>query len=215
MTMHPSRSAKSRRGGGRGSGGAGGGYLGGQLLIAMPSIRDPHFARTVVYMCTHSSDGAMGLVINRSADDITFPDLMVQARILDEGQEKTIVPAARNMRVHIGGPVEKGRGFVLHTNEFRGNDSTVAVDDAISLTATIDVLKAIARGRGPARALLALGCAGWGAGQLEREMQANGWLHCPASLDLVFDGDIEGKYARALGCLGVNPSHLVSEAGHA
>jgi putative transcriptional regulator len=111
--------------------------------------------------------------------------------------------------------VETGRGFVLHSGEFRGNDSTVTIDDKVSLTATIDILRAIARGKGPARSLLALGCAGWSSGQLEREMQANGWLHCPADPDLVFDTELDRKYDRALATIGVNPSHLVSEAGHA
>ena len=119
------------------------------------------------------------------------------------------------MHVHVGGPVETGRGFVLHTAEFQGKDSTVNIDETMSLTATIDILRAIARGRGPSRSLLALGCAGWSAGQLDREMQANGWLHCPSDPDLVFDPDLDRKYERALARIGVNPSHLVSQAGHA
>lgn len=190
-------------------------YLGGQLLIAMPTIQDPHFARSVVYMCTHTKDGAMGLVINQRADNISFPELLVQARIVKEGSEHAVPPDVQAMHVHVGGPVETGRGFVLHTSEFKGKDSTVSIDDQMSLTATIDILRAIARGRGPARSLLALGCAGWSAGQLERELQANGWLTCPADPALVFDPDVDHKYEKALARLGVNPSHLVSDAGHA
>ena len=190
-------------------------YLGGQLLIAMPTMQDPRFARSVVYMCTHTKDGAMGLIINKRADNISFPELLVQARIVKEGNEDSVPPAVKAMHVHVGGPVETGRGFVLHTAEFQGKDSTVSIDDTMALTATIDILRAIAKGHGPARALLALGCAGWSAGQLEREMQANGWLHCPSDPDLVFDPKLDRKYERALARIGVNPSHLVSEAGHA
>ena len=190
-------------------------YLNGQLLIAMPTMQDPRFARSVVYMCTHTKDGAMGLIINQRADNISFPELLVQARIVREGSEHSVPPAVQAMHVHVGGPVETGRGFVLHTAEFQGKDSTVSIDETMSLTATIDILRAIARGRGPVRSLLALGCAGWSAGQLEREMQANGWLHCPSDPDLVFDPALDRKYERALARIGVNPSHLVSQAGHA
>jgi putative transcriptional regulator len=190
-------------------------YLNGQLLIAMPTMQDPRFARSVVYMCTHTKDGAMGLIINQRADNISFPELLVQARIVKEGTEDSVPPAVQAMHVHVGGPVETGRGFVLHTAEFQGKDSTVSIDDTMSLTATIDILRAIAKGRGPARSLLALGCAGWSAGQLDREMQANGWLHCPSDPDLVFDPELDRKYERALARIGVNPSHLVSQAGHA
>jgi putative transcriptional regulator len=190
-------------------------YLNGQLLIAMPTMQDPRFARSVVYMCTHTRDGAMGLIINQRADNISFPELLVQARIVKEGNEDSVPPAVQAMHVHVGGPVETGRGFVLHTAEFQGKDSTVNIDGTMSLTATIDILRAIARGRGPSRSLLALGCAGWSAGQLDREMQANGWLHCPSDPDLVFDPDLDRKYERALARIGVNPSHLVSQAGHA
>jgi putative transcriptional regulator len=190
-------------------------YLNGQLLIAMPTMQDPRFARSVVYMCTHTKDGAMGLIINQRADNISFPELLVQARIVKEGNEDSVPPAVQAMHVHVGGPVETGRGFVLHTAEFQGKDSTVSIDETMSLTATIDILRAIAKGRGPKRSLLALGCAGWSAGQLDREMQANGWLHCPSDPDLVFDPELDRKYVRALARIGVNPSHLVSQAGHA
>lgn len=208
MATQPTKRGKPKRG-------KAGSYLNGQLLIAMPSMQDPRFARSVVYMCTHTREGAMGLIINQRADNISFSELLVQARIVKEGRESAVPPAVQAMLVHVGGPVETGRGFVLHSAEFRGNDSTVAIDADVSLTATIDILRAIARGKGPARSLLALGCAGWSSGQLERELQANGWLNCPAHPDLVFDTVLDRKYARAMAVLGVNPSHLVSEAGHA
>lgn len=208
MATQPTKRGKTKREKARS-------YLNGQLLIAMPTMQDPRFARSVVYMCTHTKDGAMGLIINQRANNISFPELLVQARIVKEGSEHSVPPAVQAMHVHVGGPVETGRGFVLHTAEFQGKDSTVSIDETMSLTATIDILRAIAKGRGPVRSLLALGCAGWSAGQLEREMQANGWLHCSSDPDLVFDPALERKYERALARIGVNPSHLVSQAGHA
>lgn len=208
MATQPTKRGKTKREKARS-------YLNGQLLIAMPTMQDPRFARSVVYMCTHTKDGAMGLIINQRANNISFPELLVQARIVREGSEHSVPPAVQAMHVHVGGPVETGRGFVLHTAEFQGKDSTVSIDETMSLTATIDILRAIAKGRGPVRSLLALGCAGWSAGQLEREMQANGWLHCSSDPDLVFDPALERKYERALARIGVNPSHLVSQAGHA
>jgi len=184
-----------------------GGFLPGQLLIAMPTMMDPRFERTVIYMCAHTSDGAMGLVLNRLIGSVTFPDLLEQLGIKPENLKDEI-------RVHFGGPVESGRGFVLHSSEFT-LDGTMAVDGAIALTASIDILKAIAKGDGPRQKLLALGYAGWGPGQLEQEIQKNGWLHAPADPQIVFDGDLDSKWQRALGKLGVNPSALSTEAGRA
>ena len=220
MVRQPTRRATGQ-GPSQGSprGGAGGSLPGdslqGQLLIAMPGMQDKRFARSVVYMCTHNKDGAMGLIINQHAQHISFPDLLVQARILPENARRMVPPAVMAMKVHVGGPDETGRGFVLHTREYRGTDSTVVIDGEVALTATIDILRAIARGKGPDRSLLALGCAGWGSGQLEREMGANGWLHGPADKDLVFDNQLDHKYERALARIGVSSAHLVAEAGHA
>ena len=121
----------------------------------------------------------------------------------------------RSMSIHVGGPVETGRGFVLHSSDYFANDSTLPIEDGVCLTATIDILKAIAAGNGPNRSILALGYAGWSPGQLESEIQANGWLNCPADLDLIFDNNLEAKYTRALAKIGIDPSHLVSDAGHA
>jgi putative transcriptional regulator len=193
------------------------GYLDGQLLIAMPYMSDKRFARSVIYMCAHSSQGAMGLIVNQRAAHISFSELLGQLSI--EGDDG---PAGRNeplelidVDVHVGGPVETGRGFVLHSADYFAADSTLSIDAEVSLTATVDILKAIAGGKGPTRAMLALGYAGWRPGQLEDEIQANGWLHCPSDLDLLFDRNIDHKYERALSKLGIDPSHLVSEAGHA
>jgi putative transcriptional regulator len=191
------------------------GYLDGQLLIAMPSMTDGPFARTVVYLCAHSADGAMGIMINQPAPQITFPDLLVQLEVIPQGAGFRLPMRARRMQVHRGGPVETGRGFVLHSSEYFIESSTLPIDEHVSLTATLDILKAIAAGDGPANAMLALGYAGWSPGQLDTEIQANGWLHCPAIPDLIFDTDLEGKYTRALAILGVDPGRLSPQAGHA
>lgn len=188
-------------------------YLDGQLLIAMPLMSDPRFARTVIYMCAHSEDGAMGLIINQPADSITFDDLLERLDIESAADGGESDPG--RLPIHFGGPVETGRGFVLHTSDYFAADSTLSIDDGVCLTATIEILRAIADGIGPDRAILALGYAGWSPGQLEREIHANGWLHCPADQDLVFETDTELKYERALAKIGIDPSHLVADAGHA
>lgn len=190
-------------------------FLKGQLLVAMPLMTDRRFARSVIYMCAHSDDGAMGLIINHRADHISFPDLLERLGIIPHESEEGISNDIFDRQVHVGGPVETGRGFVLHSSDYHASDSTLPIDREVSLTASVEILKAIASGEGPAHAMLALGYAGWSAGQLENEIQANGWLHCPPDLDLLFDPDLEGKYARALAKIGVDPSHLVSDAGHA
>jgi len=189
-------------------------YLDGQLLIAMPIMTDKRFARSVIYMCAHSAEGAMGLIINQRAPHISFSELLQQLSILPDGADDRQIELA-DMDVHVGGPVETGRGFVLHSSDYYAEDSTLPIDEGVSLTATVDILKAIAGGKGPDRAILALGYAGWRAGQLESEIAANGWLHCSADADLLFDRDLEQKYERALSKIGIDPSHLVSDAGHA
>jgi len=189
-------------------------YLDGQLLIAMPIMTDKRFARSVIYMCAHSAEGAMGLIVNQRASHISFSELMKQLSIVPDGSDDIEIELA-DMDVHVGGPVETGRGFVLHSADYYAADSTLPIDEGVSLTATIDILKAIAGGKGPDRAILALGYAGWRAGQLESEIAANGWLHCSADADLLFGRDLEQKYERALSKIGIDPSHLVSEAGHA
>jgi putative transcriptional regulator len=191
------------------------GYLDGQLLIAMPVMSDPRFARSVIYVCAHSEDGAMGLVINQRAAHISFPDLLERLGIVPSGPDEELPDNLRSMSIHVGGPVETGRGFVLHSADYFANDSTLPIEDGVCLTATIDILKAIASGTGPHQAILALGYAGWSPGQLESEIQANGWLNCPADPDLLFDPDLDSKYLRALAKIGIDPSHLVNDSGHA
>jgi len=183
------------------------GQLTGQLLIAMPAMDTPAFVQSVIYMCAHAPEGAMGLIINRPITSPRFGDLLQQLEV-------TPVPPLRQIELCRGGPVETARGFVLHTADWTG-DGSLRVDAGVALTASLDVLKAIADGGGPKRCLLALGYAGWGPGQLDREMQDNAWLSAPATLDLVFDQDHDTKWRRALASLHVDPALLSTTAGHA
>src|SRR5262244_3928678 len=191
------------------------GYLDGQMLIAMPSMRDERFSRNLIYICAHSSEGAMAIVVNQLASNIRFSDLLVQLDVISDSDVIQLPPSAGSVQVLKGGPVEPGRGFVLHSSDYFIENSTLPIDDGICLTATLDILKAIARGAGPRNAVLALGYAGWAPGQLETEIQANGWLHCPADPDLVFGTDTDGKYEQALRKIGIHLGMLSSEAGHA
>jgi putative transcriptional regulator len=191
------------------------GYLDGHLLIAMPVMGDPRFERSVIYLCAHSSEGAMGIIVNRPAGSIDFPELLVQLDIIDDAEQIKLPETAETMKVLKGGPVDTGRGFVLHSSDYFIENATLKIDDGICLTATVDILKAIAKGSGPRHAILALGYAGWAPGQLETEIQGNGWLHCDADPDLIFGGDVEEKYARALRKIGIDLGMLSNEAGHA
>ncbi len=183
------------------------GYLTGQLIVAMPTMTDPRFARTVIYMCVHNADGAMGLVINKPFESLSFSQLLEQLDL-------EMVSRSDDIRVHFGGPVESGRGFVLHSAEYE-QSGTIMVDNGVGLTATVDILRDIADGAGPRQSLLALGYAGWGAGQLDGEIQQNAWLHVAADEALVFGDDLETKWERSINKIGVDPSLLSGEAGHA
>jgi len=194
---------------------AGRGYLDGQMLIAMPTMRDERFARSLIYVCAHSSEGAMGIVVNQPAPNIRFSELLVQLEVIPAAELIQLPPRAGVIKVLKGGPVETGRGFVLHSADFYIENSTLPIDDGICLTATLDILKAIARGKGPQSAVLALGYAGWAPGQLESEIQENGWLHCSADPELIFGQDTSGKYQKALKKIGIDLGMLSSEAGHA
>jgi putative transcriptional regulator len=183
------------------------GHLAGMLLVAMPSMPDERFARSVIYLCAHSPQGAMGLVVNRPAESLTFPGIIRQLGI----EAETELDA---MPVHVGGPVESSRGFVLHSADYV-RESTLVIDDTFALTATIDILKAIATGKGPRRQFLALGYAGWAPGQLDAEIQANGWLVAPAAAELVFDTSDARKWEQALRALRIDPALLSTTAGRA
>src|ERR1700694_5154142 len=194
---------------------SGRGYLDGQMLIAMPTMRDERFTRSVIYVCAHSSEGAMGIIVNQPVANINFSDLLVQLDVIPDSDLIELPSSASTVKVLKGGPVETQRGFVLHSSDFFIEDSTLPIDDGICLTATLDILKAIARGNGPQSAILALGYAGWAPGQLENEIQENGWLHCPADSELIFGPDTEAKYTKALRKIGIDPGMLSSESGHA
>jgi putative transcriptional regulator len=186
---------------------ASGAFLTGQLLIAMPAMADPRFAQSVIYLCAHTPEGAMGLVLNKPLKRPSFEDLLRQLDVEP-------VPPARRIRLCAGGPVDNARGFVLHTTDWTGEGS-LRVDDGLALTASLDVLKAIAGGGGPREGILALGYAGWGPGQLDHEIQQNAWLSVTADETIVFDGDHDTKWRRALGKLNIDPLLLSGAAGHA
>lgn len=182
-------------------------FLTGQLLIAMPTMADPRFAQSVIYLCAHTAEGAMGLVLNRPIQRPSFDDLLRQLEVAP-------VPPARRIRLCQGGPMDNARGFVLHTADWTGEGS-LRVNNALALTASLDVLKAIAEGGGPREGILALGYAGWGPGQLDAEIQQNAWLSVPANETIVFDGDNDTKWRRAFGTLNIDPLLLSDAAGHA
>jgi len=208
--MKPASNIRAARKGG----GPKRGYLDGQMLIAMPAMRDERFARSLIYICAHSSEGAMGIVVNQPAENIKFPDLLVQLDVIP-AKDLIELPPNADVKVLKGGPVETGRGFVLHSADFFIENSTLPIDNGICLTATLDILKAIATGEGPQSAVLALGYAGWAPGQLESQIQENGWLHCSADPELIFGNDTDSKYQKALQKLGIDLGMLSSEAGHA
>jgi putative transcriptional regulator len=182
-------------------------YFEGQLLIAMPAMPDPRFERSVIYLCTHSDEGAMGIVVNKPLESLSFSDLLEQLEIETESVDE-------NIRVHFGGPVEAARGFVLHSADYV-HDATMMVDDEFALTATVDILQALTEGTGPRSSLLALGYAGWAPGQLDEEVQNNGWLTAPANRDIVFRQNNDTKWQSAVASLGVDISNLSADVGHA
>ncbi|HEV7245869.1 MAG TPA: YqgE/AlgH family protein [Shinella sp.] len=189
------------------------GFLDGQFLIAMPGMADSNFSRAVVYICAHSDDGAMGFIINR-AQQLSFSDVLLHLDLVGEDEVIRLPGSTLDFPIRCGGPVESGRGFVLHSDDYM-SESSIPVSDDICLTATLDIVRAISRGRGPQKGLMMLGYAGWGAGQIENEMGANGWLSCPAQEELIFDTNLDSKYERALGLMGISPAMLSTEAGHA
>ncbi len=190
-------------------------YLDGQFLVAMPGIGDERFARSVIYLCAHSADGAMGIIVNKPVADLSMPDLLIQLDIASESDAIRLREQVGHMPVLMGGPVDAKRGFVLHTADFHIDQSTLQIDEGVCLTATVEILRAIADGRGPSNAVLALGYAGWQAGQLENEILANGWLNCPADPELIFDPGLGTKYDQVLKAIGIDPAMLSAEAGRA
>jgi putative transcriptional regulator len=190
-------------------------YLDGQVLVAMPTLADERFAKSVIYLCAHSQEGAMGIVINKPASHIVFRKLLIQLQIIEDGDSIRLPESAEGIEVLQGGPVDKARGFVLHSADFFIKDTTLSIDERMCLTATVDVLRAIAKGEGPHRAALALGYAGWAPGQLEAEIRENSWLSSPATPDLIFDTPAEARYDVVMRRLGIDPAMLSSTAGRA
>ena len=183
--------------------------LAGKILIAMPGMLDPRFERSVVLICAHTPEGAMGIIVNKPAAELSFTGLLEQLDI-PMGRQ------GRDIRVHIGGPVERGRGVVLHSADWRPQAGTsMTVPGGFEMTATLDVLEALARGGGPEAAILALGYAGWGPGQLEAEIGRNDWLTGEPEAGLVFSADDGGKWAAALRRMGIDPVTLSGSAGRA
>ena len=181
--------------------------LTGKLLIAMPFLSDPRFTHAVIYVCGHDAQGAMGLMVNKGLPAVSFEELLAQMNV-------DVSTVASTVPVHYGGPVEVGRGFVLHSSDYAA-ESTVLIENGFAMTATLDILRAIAVNEGPRDILLALGYVGWGAGQLEHEIQENGWLTIEADSALIFDQDLEAKWRQALATLGIDPAVLSLEIGHA
>ncbi|MCA0401687.1 MAG: YqgE/AlgH family protein [Proteobacteria bacterium] len=191
------------------------GQLDGQMLIAMPGMDDPRFARSVVYLCAHSEDGAMGIIVNRRTRNLAMADLLVQIGVITREESRGLPTHVLELPVLYGGPVETSRGFVLHSTDFIVENSTLLIAGNVGLTVTMDILKALSRGEGPESAVLALGYASWSAGQLEREMATNVWLNGMPDDDIILGLDLESKYDRALGLIGIDPTFLSQEAGRA
>ena len=183
-------------------------YLAGKLLLAMPTMGDPRFHKAVIFMCTHDEQGAMGLVINHAVPGLSFNDLLDQIGLASDIEIDISLP------ILSGGPVESKRGFLLHSSEFK-KDDTVRIDERFSITATLDALKEVANGNGPEERLFVLGYAGWGAGQLEQEIQQNTWLVAEPDPQIIFNTQNEQKWTRAVNQLGFDPAMLSGSAGHA
>jgi len=186
--------------------------LTGKLLIAMPGMGDPRFERSVIYVCAYSEEAAMGLIVNRTAEDLTFQDLLKQ---IDIASDITVSPRRARTPIYFGGPAEHGRGFVLHTTDYSTEGATLEVTPSFGMTATVDILEDMARDEGPEHAILALGYSGWGPGQLEEEITQNGWLTCDATPEIVFQTGNDEKWGKALDSMGVDPRLLSGSAGNA
>lgn len=191
------------------------GYIDGQYLIAMPTMEDGRFAHSVIYVCAHSEEGAMGIVLNQPAPNITFRQLLGQLNIIDPDDDASMAIEFSDRKVYRGGPVDAGRGFVLHSDDYFLDETSLKIEEGVVLTATVEVLRAIASGNGPKKSLLALGYAGWAPGQLEAELHANGWLTCETDPSLIFEGEGNQKWHNALDILGIDPGMLSSDVGQA
>lgn len=186
----------------------------GKFLIAMPGMGDTRFDRSVIYICAHTHEGAMGFIINQIMEAPSVSEFLHQLEIITEAEQANLPKTIANQEIYVGGPVEPGRGFVIHTPEFQ-SDSTLSISDNVRLTATLEVLRAIATGKGPQKVIMALGYSGWSAGQLEDEISSNGWLTVDADEAILFNKDHKRKYTDSLALLGIDETLLSSDAGHA
>jgi putative transcriptional regulator len=186
--------------------------LRGHFLISMPGMGDPRFERCVIYLCSHSSAGAMGIIVNKLLEDITFTEIRNQ--LIAEDQPEKNAESGPDVPVYLGGPVERGRGFVLHSADY-SLEASLEVNSEINLTASIEIIEDIAHKSGPDKYLLALGYAGWGEGQLEAELAENSWLNCEATPEILFEPNPKAKYEGALALMGVDAALLSADAGHA
>ncbi len=180
----------------------------GKLLLATPGMKDFRFEKAVILVCSHNSEGAMGIIVNKLTKDLNFNDILKQLKIDSK-------PSIKPHEIFFGGPVEYGRGFVVHSSDYSLPESSIQVETSYNLTANIEIIKDIAEGNGPNNSLLALGYAGWGPGQLEKELLLDSWLICDADNDLIFSSDIEKKWDSAMQKIGVTPSYLVTLGGSA
>lgn len=180
----------------------------GKLLVAMPGMGDPRFEHAVILVCAHSDDGSMGLIINKRLPDLSFDGLLDHLSIAKASQD-------RQIHVHFGGPVERGRGFVLHSPDYISSATTMQIEGGYGMTATLDVLEAMAQGEGPDKALVALGYTGWGPGQLDAEIARNDWLTVEPSESLIFAANDATKWTAVLRGMGIDPLNLSATAGHA
>lgn len=189
-------------------------YLEGKFIIAMPGMGDQRFEQSVIYICAHSDDGAMGFMVNRKVKTPNIEDFFEQLGLIVEEEKADLAPNIEKIDLHSGGPVEPGRGFVLHTPDFKG-DTTLEIEENICLTATLEILRKIVTGQGPEQFMVALGYAGWSSGQLEEEIASNGWLICPSDPQIVYHKNQDDKYKNALNLLGIDPALLSGDLGHA
>ena len=178
------------------------------MLVATPLLQGSCFEKSVIYMCAHNDTGAMGILVNHTLNNLQYDDILSQVGV------KTPEIVCDDVPVHFGGPVESSKGFILHTSDYFGN-STQIMHGNISLTSTIDILQDIASGKGPNKRILALGCAGWGPGQIENEIKENSWIAVPANESLVFDVNDIDKWQQAIGALGFDFAHYSMAVGNA
>lgn len=186
----------------------------GQFLVAMPNMGDTRFENTIIFICAHSDEGAMGFIVNKAMPQPATGEFLARLGVVSDAEIGSLPENLANSELATGGPVEPGRGFVLHSPDY-ASSSTLVVNEEVCLTATLEILRDLAVGRGPEKFFLALGYSGWGAGQLEDEISANGWLTCKHDSDIIYDPDHAMKYSRVMNSMGIDPMLISQDTGHA